>query len=136
MSLCFSSTWRLFSTSQRVQKKKNISLIKILDIYLIVDYTCSISGRDESQSINPVITWRSGAGGCATLHQRHIACRGDAPCNLIQLAPWLPLGLNGVSVHCWDCYNVSILSRGETVPTCGKGGNNPTGEEAGKKRGG
>lgn len=59
-----------------------------------------------------------------------VACRGDALCNFIQLGPCLPLHLNGVSVHCWDCYNVRILSRGETVPTCENGGHNPTGEEA------
>lgn len=40
---------------------------------------------------------------------------------LYNLVPWLPLHLNGVSVHCWDCYNVRILSRGETVPTCENG---------------
>lgn len=47
--------------------------------------------------------------------------------------PGLPLYLNGVSVHCWNCYNVRILSRGETIPTCENGENNPTGEETREK---
>jgi len=62
-----------------------------------------------------------------------IAYRGDPLSNFIELGPWLLLLLNGVSVHCWDCYNVRILSRAEAVPTCENGGNNPAGEEAGEK---
>lgn len=43
-------------------------------------------------------------------HHPTEAYRGDALCNFPQLAPWVPPPL-WMAVHCWDCYNVGILSR-------------------------
>lgn len=71
--------------------------------------------KEERRIYNPSSeAWQPKGIGCATL-------------------PGLPLYLNGVSVHCWNCYNVRILSRGETIPTCENGENNPTGEETQEK---